>query len=149
MITTPDIGWKYVKLKQGTDLNSNTFAQFLIYEYVREGALDKHIEMLKDIYAKRCNLMQEAIRKYFPPEVRWVEPKGGLFLWIELPGNIDTYEILPRAVENNVAYVPGTVFYPAGGGNNTCRLNFSKPSEAEIETGIERLANLFKSVLTD
>ena len=84
---------------------------------------------------------------YFPDEVKFTRPNGGLFLWVELPEKVDTSELLHRAIEKNVAYIPGTAFYPDGGGKNSMRLNYSKPNETEIEEGIKRLAEVFKDAL--
>jgi len=137
-----------VKMKQGADLHTNTFGQHVIYEYIKSGALDKHIEDVRNLYAKRRNIMVDAMHKYFPEGVTFTEPNGGLFLWVTLPEKINTSDLLVKAVEKMVAYIPGTAFFPEGGGYNTMRLNFSKPTEEEIEIGIERLGELFKDALS-
>jgi DNA-binding transcriptional MocR family regulator len=137
-----------VKMKQGADLHTNTFGQHVIYEYMKSGALDKHIEDVRNLYAKRRNIMVDAMHKYFPEGVTFTEPNGGLFLWVTLPEKINTSDLLVKAVEKMVAYIPGTAFFPEGGGYNTMRLNFSKPTEEEIEIGIKRLGELFKDALS-
>jgi len=137
-----------VKMKQGADLHTNTFGQHVIYEYIKSGALDKHIEDVRRLYAKRRNIMVDAMRRYFPDGVTFTEPNGGLFLWVTLPEKINTSDLLVKAVEKMVAYIPGTAFFPEGGGYNTMRLNFSKPTGEEIEIGIERLGELFKDALS-
>ncbi|MGC9314045.1 MAG: PLP-dependent aminotransferase family protein [bacterium] len=136
-----------VRMKQGADLHTNTFAQHVIYEFMREGALDEHLKIIKKTYAHRKNLMVQMMKEHFPEGVSFTEPTGGLFLWVSLPEKIDTTELLPKAVENNVAYIPGSAFYPDGGGKNTMRLNFSKPTEEEIEIGIPKLAKLFQEII--
>ncbi len=136
-----------VKMKQGSDLHTNTLGQHIIYEFIKTGALNTHIKKVRKLYAKRRNIMVEAMHKYFPKEVSFTEPNGGLFLWVSLPEKINTTELMPKAVENMVAYIPGSAFFPNGGGENAMRLNFSKPSEEEIEIGIERLGKLFQEVL--
>jgi len=150
------IGWivappfafdKLVKLKQGADLHTSTFSQYVVYEFLKAGNLDKHIEKLKQVYSKRLKAMKEAIAKYFPEGVVTSNPRGGLFLWVELPEKIDTTDLLWSAVEKGVAYIPGTYFYPDGGGRNTMRLNFSYSSEDIIEEGIKRLGNVLKEAL--
>lgn len=138
---------KFVRLKQGADLHTSTFSQYLIHEFAKDGKLENHIEKVRKVYSQRRNVMVEAMERYFPPEVKFTKPNGGLFLWVELPENVNATELLPKAVEKNVAYIPGSAFYPEGGGHNTMRLNFSKPSEAEIEEGIKRLAEVFKEAL--
>ncbi|MGB9561906.1 MAG: PLP-dependent aminotransferase family protein, partial [bacterium] len=150
------IGWiiapefaldKLVKLKQGADLHTSTFAQWMIYEFLAAGNLDKHIQKLKSVYRNRLKAMLESIERYFPYEVKTSHPKGGLFLWAELPNSLDTSELLPYAVEKGVAYIPGTYFFPDGGGKNTMRLNFSYCDEATIEEGIKRLGDVFKQAI--
>ncbi len=148
LVAPPDAIDRFVKMKQGADLHTNTFAQYVIYEFAKDGRLDEHIARVKKLYHKRRNVMVEAMRHYFPEGVKFTEPNGGLFLWVELPEGIDTMELLPKAVEKNVAYIPGSAFFPDGGGNNTMRLNYSKPTEAEIEEGIKRLAEVFKEALS-
>jgi len=138
---------KLVKQKQGADLHTNTFAQYVVYEYLAAGHLKQHIEDVKKLYSRRMKIMLECIERYFPEEVSWTKPTGGLFLWVVLPEKVNATELLPKAVENNVAYIPGSAFYPNGGGHNTIRMNFSKPTESEIEIGIKKLGEVFKEAL--
>ncbi len=136
-----------VRMKQGADLHTNTFAQHIIYEFIKDGALDDHLKIIRRAYARRRDLMVKLMKEHFPEGVSFTQPTGGLFLWVSLPEKIDTTELLPKAVEMNVAYIPGSAFYPDGGGRNTMRLNFSKPTEEEIEKGIPILAKLFRETL--
>ncbi len=148
LVAPPEVIDRFVRMKQGADLHTNTFAQYLIYEFVKDGGLDKHIKRIKELYAKRLRVMIEAMERHFPSGVKFTRPNGGLFLWVELPANVNTTELLPKAVEKNVAYIPGSAFYPDGGGHNTMRLNYSKPTESEIEEGIKRLAEVFKEAIS-
>jgi 2-aminoadipate transaminase len=84
---------------------------------------------------------------YFPPEVRWTHPKGGLFLWVTTPEAIDTTDLLKDAIQQKVAFVPGYSFHPTGGGHNTMRLNFSNASEDMIVEGIRRMSVAIKQRL--
>jgi len=136
-----------VRMKQGTDLHTNTFAQHVIYEFMKTGALDEHVAKINKVYAHRRNVMVESMRRHFPEGVSFTEPNGGLFLWVTLPEKINTLELIPKAVEKLVAYIPGTAFFPDGSGTNTLRLNFSKANDEEIEIGIERLGKLFQETL--
>jgi 2-aminoadipate transaminase len=95
--------------------------------------------------------MLDALAKAFPDPsqgVRWTRPKGGLFLWVEMPAWMDTAELLRAAVREKVAFVPGTPFYPNGGGHNTMRLNFSYGTNAMIEEGIARLGRVAHAEIT-
>jgi 2-aminoadipate transaminase len=93
--------------------------------------------------------MLEAMAQYFPKSVRWTQPKGGLFLWVTFPEHIDAADILEKAVKNKVAFVPGTAFFPDGGGQNTGRFNFSNAQPEQIKIGIQRLGDVLKEVLED
>jgi len=136
-----------VRMKQGADLHTNTFAQHVVYEFLKTGALDDHLVKIREAYARRRNIMVKLMKENFPEEVTFTEPTGGLFLWVTLPESIDTTELLPKAVEHKIAYVPGSAFFPDGGGKNSMRLNFSKPTEDEIKEGIPRLAQLFREAI--
>ncbi len=115
----------FEKVKQCTDLHTNTLCQYMIYEYVAAGKLEPHIEKLKADYKVKRDLMIETMRETFPNGIKWTEPEGGLFLWVELPTHMSAKELLPKAVEMKVAYVHGQPFHPDGQGQNTLRLNFS------------------------
>lgn len=152
------IGWiiankaimdKLVMAKQPTDLCSSPFAQSVIYEFCRRGLLKPHIKKIVKVYRKKRDLMLEALEKYMPNEagINWTHPHGGLFLWVSLPEHLDTEELFPKAVEKKVAYVMGSAFHFDRSGKNTMRLNFSFPSEEQIEEGIKRLADLVVEVL--
>jgi 2-aminoadipate transaminase len=91
--------------------------------------------------------MMELIDEVFPSEVRYVRPEGGLFLWACAPERLDMQELLPLAVAQKVAYVPGGPFHPNGGGHNTMRLNFSNASEEGIREGMKRLGMVIKQAL--
>ncbi|TET95403.1 MAG: PLP-dependent aminotransferase family protein, partial [Candidatus Zixiibacteriota bacterium] len=115
----------FEKVKQCTDLHTNTLCQYMIYEYVVAGKLEPHIEKLKTDYKVKRDLMIKTMRETFPNGIKWTEPEGGLFLWVELPTHMSAKDLLPKAVEMKVAYVYGQPFHPDGQGQNTLRLNFS------------------------
>ncbi len=138
---------KLVQAKQGADLHTATFNQIVAYEVGRGGFLDRHIWLIRRVYGERRNIMLDAMEELFPPGVQWTKPQGGLFLWGMLPKGMDSAEIFKVAVSRNVAFVPGTSFYALGGGENTMRLNFSYSNPDQIQTGIERLANVLKETI--
>jgi len=132
------------KLKQGIDLHTNTFAQYVVYEYIKTGQLDEHITKIKKAYGERIKVMLEALETYFTKEIKWTKPEGGLFLWVELPQGNSATDILPKAVAQKVAYVPGKPFFVDESGDNTLRLNFSNATPEMIVEGIKRLGKVFK-----
>ncbi|MBD3234410.1 MAG: aminotransferase class I/II-fold pyridoxal phosphate-dependent enzyme [candidate division Zixibacteria bacterium] len=134
----------FERMKQGSDLHTNTFAQYVIYEFVKDGALDRHIEKIKESYRERREVMIQAMEESFPEGVKFTRPQGGLFLWITLPEKLSATDLLDEAVQNGVAYVPGYPFFAQGGGHNTMRLNFSNAKPDMIIKGIQRLGEVFK-----
>ncbi|MGB8657083.1 MAG: PLP-dependent aminotransferase family protein [Candidatus Zixiibacteriota bacterium] len=135
----------FERMKQGADLHTNTFAQYVLFEYIQAGNLDRHIQKIKSAYSQRRDVMIEALKEYFPENVKWIEPKGGLFLWVELPEEVSATALLEEAVkQQKVAYVPGKPFYPYEEKDNTLRLNFSNAGQEMIMEGIKRLGKVFK-----
>jgi len=142
---------KCVQAKQGMDLHSSIFDQMVAYEVAKDGFLEKHVRTLRKVYGERRDVMLAAMARYFPPGVQWTHPRGGLFLWVELPPEINAEELLQDAVQEKVAFVPGHAFYAAGrsGGHlNTMRLNFSNAEPAMLEEGIRRLARAIERRMT-
>jgi 2-aminoadipate transaminase len=117
------------------------------YEVARQGFLDRHIRLIQEVYGERRDIMLASMQEHFPDEVRWTRPHGGLFLWVTLPIYMDAAELLKEALARKVAFVPGTPFFPSGGGHNTFRLNFSNANPEAIREGIGRLGEVLKSVL--
>ncbi|MCP4631826.1 MAG: PLP-dependent aminotransferase family protein [candidate division Zixibacteria bacterium] len=134
----------FERMKQGVDLHTNTFAQYVVYEYLSTGAFDAHINKIIDAYRERRDVMIKAMEEYFPDSVKFTRPNGGLFLWVTLPEHVSATELLDKAVDNGVAYVPGSPFFAQGGGHNTMRLNFSNAQPRKIEEGIKLLGDVFK-----
>jgi 2-aminoadipate transaminase len=147
-VTAPvEVIRKMVQCKQGADLHSPTFNQFVAYQAAKNGFLDQYIEKIRAIYGERRKVMLAALEEHFPPSVNWTHPEGGMFLWATLPEGIDAGEILEKAVERKVAFVPGGPFHPNGGGENTMRLNFSNAQPEMIREGIARLGQVLKEEL--
>jgi 2-aminoadipate transaminase len=144
-ITAP-VEWiePMVVAKQSMDLSSPVFTQLMVAEYLKRGLLPKQVEQNCRLYSGKREVMINALRRYMPEGVEWTEPEGGLFLWVRLPKKMDADALFPKAIENKVAYVIGSAFHCNGKGQNTMRLNFSYPSEEQIEEGIKRLANMVR-----
>jgi DNA-binding transcriptional MocR family regulator len=134
----------FEKVKQCADLHTNTFTQFMINNFIRSGKIDEHITRLIKNYGDKRNLMLEEMEKHFPPEIKWTRPEGGLFLWCELPKSMSASNLLNKAIEEKVAYVYGSPFYPDGKNDNTFRLNFSNATLDTISEGIKRLGKVFQ-----
>ncbi len=128
-----------VMAKQAADLQPNSLIQRAVYHYARNGDLDRHIPLIIEAYKQRAGAMEAAMKKYFPKNVHWVSPDGGMFIYCRLPEGVSATKLFTEAIRNKVAYVAGEVFHAAGGGENTMRLNFTNSTFEQIEEGIKRL----------
>ncbi len=144
VIAPREVIQKLVQAKQGADLHTATFNQIVAHEVSRGGFLDEHIRLIRDTYRERRDVMLAAMDRFFPPEVDWTHPEGGLFLWGTLPSYLSSAEVLKAAVERKVAFVPGEPFHPNGGGHNTMRINFSNATPEKISEGIRRLGEVIQ-----
>jgi 2-aminoadipate transaminase len=151
IVAPEDVITKLVQLKQAADLHTSTFNQYVAYEVARDGFLDQHVKLIRQVYRERRDAMLHALQEYFPPEVTWTHPKGGLFLWVTMPEGTDSQALLRAALAENVAFVPGDSFYPSTGsgheGGRHMRLNFSHSQPEQIHEGIRRLCVAVKRQL--
>jgi 2-aminoadipate transaminase len=151
------IGWvaapkeilqRFVQAKQGSDLHTATFSQMVIADMGQRGLIRAHVPKIRAVYHERRDAMLAALAEHWPEGSSWTRPRGGLFLWARVPEGLLTADLLPRAVERKVAYVPGMAFYPGErGGYNAMRLNFSNAGVGDIREGIRRLGEVFKAAL--
>lgn len=130
--------------KEASDLHTNIFAQYLIWDYLQNNDLDMHITKIKELYGKQARAMMEAMDRYFPPTVKYTKPQGGMFLWLTLPEGMSAMSLFPKALEKKVAFVPGDPFYTDIRNANTMRLNYTNADSETIVEGIHRLGDLLK-----
>ena len=147
VVAAPEVIQKLVTAKQGADLHTPTFNQIATYEIAHLGFITEHIKKIINTYRERRDIMLEELENNMPAGTKWTHPNGGLFLWVTLPEGANTTELLSKAVDQKVAFVPGNSFYPLGGGENTMRLNFSNAQPDMIRIGIKRLATTIKENL--
>lgn len=140
IVAPPDVIAKLVQLKQSTDLHTSMFTQMVVYEAARDGFIDDHVKLIRRTYSQRRDAMLQALHDYFPPEVSWTHPQGGLFLWVTMPAGVDSSRMLQTALRQDVAFVPGDAFYPNGDAGSHMRLNFSNAQPEQIKEGIRRLS---------
>lgn len=134
-----------VTAKQAADLHSNIFAQYLVYDYLMNNKLDEHIRLIQDLYGKQSTAMMEAIKEYFPKDVTYTIPEGGMFVWGELRRGQSAMELFERAIKKNVAFVPGNPFYTDDTKVvSTFRLNYTNSEPDAIREGIRRLASVME-----
>ena len=148
VIASKEILDKLILAKQATDLCTNVFSQYVAYEYVNRGFLDDQVNKISILYKHKRDVMLDSLTKYFPKEVKWTVPKGGMFIWITLPKMIDTRLMFQKALSKKVAYVVGEAFFPEGGNYHSMRLNFSYSNDDTIKEGIKRLADVINEELS-
>ncbi|MGC8691799.1 MAG: PLP-dependent aminotransferase family protein [Thermoplasmata archaeon] len=144
VVSNEAITRKIALLKQGVDLCTNVFSQYIALEYLRSGMIDKQIPKIVELYRKKRDLMLKSLEESMPEGVTWTRPNGGMFLWVTIDWGLDTEKLLKKALENKVAYVVGTAFYPDGRGRNSMRLNFTYSKDEDIVEGIGRLGKAIK-----
>ena len=129
-------------LKQAADLHTSSFDQRVAHAYLTREDQTVHIERIRHAYGERFGVMDAALREHLPAGFTWTKPEGGMFLWVTGPANLDGLALLERAIQHHVAFVPGRDFFPAEGGRNHLRLNFSNSSPERIREGVRRLGEL-------
>lgn len=143
----PKVLEKFNLVKQGADLQTSTTTQMILSQFLDDNDLEAHIDEIIKVYGKRKNVMVDAMKKYFPEEVTFTNPEGGLFLWVTLPEGLNARDIAVKAIEQKVAFVPGGAFYPESPEENHFRLNYSCMPEDKIEEGIKRLGDVLKDAV--
>ncbi|MCI8335860.1 MAG: PLP-dependent aminotransferase family protein [Peptococcaceae bacterium] len=132
--------------KEASDLHTNVFSQYLIYDYLSNNDVDAHINDIKNLYQSQAQAMLDAMAEYFPDTVSYTKPDGGMFIWATLPEGVSALELFPKALEKKVAFVPGDPFYINQKNVNTMRLNYTNADSDTIREGIRRLGELLKEL---
>ncbi len=133
--------------KEASDLHSNIFTQYLIWDYLTHNDIEKHISKITALYKEQAGAMLNAMERYFPKEIKYTRPHGGMFLWVTLPEGVSSVEMFPKALEKKVVYVPGDPFYVGLRDVNAMRLNYTNADSQTIEEGIKRLGKLLEDVI--
>jgi 2-aminoadipate transaminase len=135
-----------VTVKQASDLHSNFFTQMIVHRYLTGYDVETHLEGIRKMYRNQRDCMVSMIQKYFPSDVKYTKPEGGMFLWVTLPEGMSSMELFEIALDENVAFVTGEAFYVEDPELNTLRLNFSNSNMKMIEEGIKRLGDAIKKL---
>lgn len=147
IVAPPAILERLIMAKQGTDLCTSAFTSIMTACLLEDGSLERQITVSKELYQRKAEAMLSALERYMPKidDIWWSRPEGGMFLWLRLPEYMDTTEMLYDAVAAKVAYVVGNCFYTDGSGRNELRLNYSYPTEEQIDRGIRSLAAVIEA----
>jgi 2-aminoadipate transaminase len=129
-----------VRAKQAVDLHSSSLDQMGLYELLAHFDLDSHIAKIRKEYRERKEMMHHLLTQQGWEDITWNAPKGGMFFWVELPEDVDAEQLLPYAVKEGVAFVPGAPFYVDTPKRNTLRINFTHADRETMMLGVERFA---------
>ncbi|MBN2595641.1 MAG: PLP-dependent aminotransferase family protein [Marinifilaceae bacterium] len=152
------IGWviaheaiidNFVKAKQSTDLCTSPFVQKIAAKYLEKGLFDKNLKTIIEMYHRKRDVMLNAFEEFMPKGVSWTKPEGGLFLFLNLPQNMDAKDLFEIAIQKDVAFVLGSAFHCDGSGKNTMRINFSYVDEEHSRIGVQRLAESIKMLMNN
>ncbi|MDP1875992.1 MAG: PLP-dependent aminotransferase family protein [Actinomycetota bacterium] len=138
---------KLVLAAEAAVLCPSNYAQLTVSEYLATQPWREQIKTFQEVYRERRDALLESLQALMPEGTTWTIPAGGFYSWLTLPHGLDATAMLPRAVANLVAYVPGTGFYVNGQGRQNLRLSYCYPEPDRIREGVRRLAAVIESEL--
>lgn len=145
LVASPELIPFLTRLKQAADLHSNRISQWLVLQQLNDPGRSQQLVELAGHYRQRRDAFEAALRRHFSDLASWQTPPGGLFFWLTLNHQIDTRQLLPKAIKAGVAFMPGEPFLPMD--VEACgqlRLNFSHADAAQAERGLRILAGLVR-----
>jgi 2-aminoadipate transaminase len=137
---------KLVLASESAILCPSAFSQLAVSTYLDTHDWKHQVGVFRDLYRERSFATLDALADLLP-SARWTTPKGGFYVWVTLPEGLDATAMLPRAVTERVAYVPGTAFYADGQGRQNLRISYCYPTSERIREGIRRLAGVVETEL--
>ena len=145
IVAPPSVFPKLLQAKQAADLHSPGFNQRMVAEVIKDGFLDRHVPTIRALYKSQCAAMLSSLTEHMSGlDVQWNSPDGGMFLWVRLPEGMSAIDLLPRAVDKGVAFVPGAAFYASEPDARTLRLSFVTASVEQIRIGVAALAQAIR-----
>ena len=138
---------KLVLAAEASVLCPPTFSQLAVSRYLATQPWFEQVKAFREMYRERRDAMLTALDDMFPASAQWTRPAGGFYVWATLPAGLDAKAMLPRAITNRVAFVPGTAFYADGFGSRSMRLSYCYPPPDRIREGIRRLAAVIEEEL--
>jgi len=147
ILAPPPVIERLTAAKQLADLHTSALLQAAVYRFCERRLLDRHAARVTREYARRRALLLSALARRMPAGITWTEPQGGFSLLVTLPPGLGAAALLPRAVEQGVAFTPGAAFAVDGGGDRTLRLSFSAVPAARIDEGVRRLAEVVREAM--
>lgn len=143
IITKNKVLMKHIETaKQATDLHTNIFSQYVIYDYLANNDYTEHVKKIIALYKNQSDAMLDAMQEFFPAHVEYTRPDGGMFIWATMNNGVAALDVFNKAMEQKVAFVPGDPFYTSKTGVNTMRLNYTNATPDIIREGIKRLGSI-------
>ena len=134
-----------VALKHATDLSDAPVLQAGLTRFVESGGYDRHLSKIRKLLGARHRVMAEALQSEMPRGTTWTRPDGGYQLWVELPFEIDTRDLLADAARAGVLFSPGTLFMPDHRPSRAMRLTVACTDEEEIRRGVAALGEVVRA----
>ena len=142
VVAKPEIIEALTRAKTGMDLCTSGLLQQIANYVLSHPDYPNYLNSARKYYAHKCQIMLNALSKFMPKGITWTTPSGGMFIWVTLPKNINTQELYYRALEQNIAFVPGYIFSPSSLKSSCLRLSYALPTLEQINLGIEKLAKM-------
>lgn len=143
-LVPPSLKEKLIIASESSILCPSNFTQLTISNYLADQPWRDQIASFVELYKVRRDAMLESLEQYFPASATWTKPGGGFYVWVNLPPEIDTKLMVPKAIVAKVAYVPGTAFYADGFGTWAMRLSYCHPTPERIREGVKALGGVVK-----
>lgn len=147
IVAPTEIYEKLVTAKQAGDLHSNYLSQLIIHRFLDSHDIESHLHLIRESYHSQRDCMVDAMEEFFPPEVTFTRPDGGMFLWATLPEGTSSMDLFELSVREKVAFEPEPLFYTEGSGSGSLRLNYSNAEPNLIIEGIRRLGDSMNTLL--
>jgi 2-aminoadipate transaminase len=147
-LVPPSLKEKIVIASESSILCPSNFTQLTISNYLADQPWRDQIASFCELYKVRRDAMLESLEEHFPASATWTNPGGGFYVWVNLPPEIDTKLMMPKAIVAKVAYVPGTAFYADGFGSWAMRLSYCHPTPERIREGVKALAGVVKQEIS-
>jgi len=142
VLAPPAVRDKLVLANEAVTLCPPTFSQFAVSAYLAHHPWGEQLKVFRELYRERRDAMLDALGGLVPGQLTWTRPDGGFYVWVTLPAGLDAKAMLPRAIAERVAYVPGTAFFADGSGGAHLRLSYCYPDPDRIREGIRRFATV-------
>ncbi len=147
MLSSSEIFEKAESIKQALDACTSNFMQILANQFINEGYLEPYLDFLRKEYSERKEILQQSLQKHLPEGIRWLEPKGGFYMWLRLPNQLSANAVFKDCLKKGVVFVAGRTFDPENKKDNNLRLSFSNMPKNDIEKGVVLLSQVIRNHL--